>query len=284
MFRPRHRRREQLARDWRQRRGVDADPVALPEQWVERPSRDRRRSRMGFGGGKGDLLRLALGGAPSRVAAAVCAAFLTLVLPVLLLAPRYRIQAVEVTGNSLGDRNTIVQASGLVGRNALLVDPQAVAYRVGSLPGIEAAQLRLSLPRQAVLTVVERPPVLLWQDRSGRRGVDAHGSLLSLAAPPDNLPLVTDEGDTLRQGIDCLPADTVRTAVAYAERFGPLSYRPSIGFVARAPEGWEVWLGADAAMLEQQAALLTEERQALQASGTAIRLLDLRFPSRPYYR
>lgn len=284
MFRPRHKRREQLARDWRQRRGIDADPGVLPEHWVEPPSPNRRRSRPGLVSGASDLLRLALGGAPSRVAAAVCAAFLALVLPLLLLAPRYRIQAVDVVGHSQGDRNAIVQASGLVGRNALLVDPEQVAYRVGSLPGIEEARLSLGLPRRAVLEVVERPPVLLWLDRGGRRGVDAHGSLLTLSASPPELPLVTDEGDSLSRGLDCLPVDTVRTALAYAERFGPLTYRPAVGFVAKAPEGWEVWLGDDASLLEQQAALLSEERQALRGSGTAIRLLDLRFPSRPYYR
>ena len=282
MFRPRHRRRQQLARDWRERRGADTDTEQVPEDWVQRPPRDRRQSRAGEGAR--DLLRLAVAIAPSRLVAAVCAAFLTLLLPVLFMAPRYRIQAVEVTGNQTADRDGIVGASGLVGANAFLVDTSRVAYVVGSQPGIAGARLKIGLPRQAVLDVVERPPVLQWLDRRGRVGLDAYGGLHRLDESMADLPSVTDEGDELVRGIDCLPALTVRTAQAYAERFGPLQHRPSVGFVARAPEGWEVWLGQDVDLLEQQSALLAEQRRNLQATGGTIQILDLRFPSRPYYR
>lgn len=271
-----------MARDWRERRGADLDPERLPDGWVEPAPRDRRRSRIGAGAQ--DLLRLALGSAPSRVAAAIGAAFLSLLLPLLLLAPRYRIQSVEVTGNQITDRDAIVRASGIVGRNAFLVDPSQAAYLAGSQPGVADAGLTLTLPRQATLQVVERPVVLRWQASGGSAGLDANGGLHRNADLPAGLPLVTDEGDALSQGIDCLPAQTVRTALAYAERFGPLIHRPSIGFIARAPEGWEVWLGQDVDRLEQQAALLAEQRRILAETGSAIRLLDLRFPSRPYYR
>lgn len=282
MFRPRHKRRQQLARDWRERRGADFDPEKLPDGWVEPvPS---SRSRLRVGAKAQDLLRLAIGSAPSRVAAAIGAAFLSLLTPALILAPRYRIQAVDVTGNQLTDRDAIVRASGLVGRNAFLVDPARAAYLAGSQPGIAGAGLTLTLPRRAVLQVVERPVLLRWQDRRGVAGLDANGGVHRDADLPADLPQVIDEGDALSQGIDCMPAQTVRTALAYAERFGPLLHRPSIGFIARAPEGWEVWLGQDATLLEQQSALLAEQRRALLETGSAIRLLDLRFPSRPYYR
>lgn len=254
---------------------------SLPEGWLETPRTaisERRRVLTA------DLLRLAARRAPSRLAAGGAAAALLLLLPYLLLAPRFKVHAVEVQGLQGLSRDALVQESGLVGRSSFLVDPREVARRMGSLPGLAGASLRLRLPRSAVLHVAERPPVLRWQDGQRHLAVDAAGGLRPAGDADARLPLVQDRSGQLAGKIDCLPAPLVAEALAYAQRFGPLELRSDAGFVARTPEGWEVWLGRDSSLAEQRALLLEAERQALNQSRNPIRLLDLRFPSRPYYR
>lgn len=281
MLRKPHRRRQQLVRDWRQRRGEDADLGTLPEGWLEAPRPASRPDRLSL---TADLLRVATRQAPSRVAAAASTGFLLLLLPYLLLAPRFRILAVQVDGLQGLGRDALVQRSGLVGRSVFLVNPHDSARRVAALPGLAAAALELRLPRLAVLTVLERPPVLLWQDGERRQAVDAGGGLRPPSEQDLSLPVVVDRTGRAAGQIDCLPAPLVAQALAFAQRFGPLELRPDAGFVARAPEGWEVWLGLESNLAEQQALLLEAERAALARSGTAVRLLDLRYPSRPYFR
>lgn len=281
MFQRRHRRRQQLVRDWRQRRGEEADLGSLPEGWLEAPRpavRPRGRTLTT------DMLRLAASRAPSRVAATACSVLLALLLPVLLWGPRFRVQAVQVEGVQGLARDPLVRESGIVGRSAFLVDPAETARRIAALPGLAGAALDLRLPRHAVLTVAELPPVLLWQDGESRLAIDAGGGLRPATEGDASLPSVVDRSGQLAGKIDCLPAPLVSQALTFAERFGPLELRSDVGFVARSPEGWEVWLGRDGSLAEQQALLLDAERGALARREIPIRLLDLRFPSRPYYR
>jgi hypothetical protein len=114
--------------------------------------------------------------------------------------------------------------------------------------------------------------------------VDERG--LAVPPPPDvaGLARVRDSSGVLRAPGDHIDPGLVSAALAYAARFGELTYRADTGYIATSPEGWEVRLGTDAAAASRQLDLLAALRRDLAGQASAVAFVDLRFTNRPFYR
>jgi cell division protein FtsQ len=93
------------------------------------------------------------------VAAAVLVLQLAL-LGFLLGSPAFRVAAVGVSGTRLLSTSEVLAAAGVGHPSVFLVDADAVAARVRSIPWVESAEVSVSLPSRVDIQVTERAPVL----------------------------------------------------------------------------------------------------------------------------
>jgi cell division septal protein FtsQ len=273
------RRRRQVLRSWRIRR-VRRAPAEQSEAAAALARRSRRRRRPDQ---LGALLRT-LGAHPSRLIPLGLAAALVVVLLAIVTSGVYRVHGASVSGNRRVSSVAIYAASGLDGANALRLDTTAAARRIEALDGIRQAKVSVGLPARVAITVEETRLALLWQGPAGTVAVDDRG--LASVPPSDvaGLALVRDEGGVLQRAGDRLDPRLVPAALAFAARFGALTYHPDLGFSALSPEGWPVRLGRDATVAPRQLDLMAAVRQELADEAQSVAFVDLRYVNRPYYR
>jgi hypothetical protein len=218
------------------------------------------------------------------------AGFLALVLAALAgsvslwRAPAFRISGAYVSGNQRVPAEIIYRASYLAGQWAFTVNRADAARRIEVLDDVTEARVRVTWPAKVSIEVRETAPVLVWSGPSGILAVDETGRAITPPANADGLATVADEAGLLTAPGDQLPGGVFEAALAYSGTFGALVYRRPDGFVARTPDGITLRLGTDAGLLAEQTRMLGALlAQIDDVRGTAA-LIDLRFPSRPYYR
>lgn len=277
------RRRRRLLRAWRARRTLPMRaqaPRRAPEEDATAP---RGAPRPAPGAWLLRQLRR-----PTQAIALAAAVAIAALGAHAATSARYRLAGAVVSGNERSSDAAIYAASELDGRALFTVRRRAAERRiVEALPEVKAARVSLGLPARLSIEVEETEPVLLWRSGASLLIVDERG--LAIAPPADTersagLPAVTDLSDRPLGLGERLPATTLGAALAYSEAFGELVYRAPEGFVARGPEGWEVRLGQEAARLAEQRLLLASLERELGPEAGGVALVDLRYPSRPYYR
>jgi cell division protein FtsQ len=261
-------------------RRVRRDPLVASGASAALARRGRRRRRTAKLGTAVQGLRRQ----PGRLMLLAAAGALGLALAGVVATGADRIRGAQVTGQHRVSAQAIYAASGLDGHGVLGIDTAAAAARVAALDGIRRAEVRVGWPARAQIRVEESRLALLWQGETGLLAVDEDG--LAMAAPADaaGLAVVRDLAGTLRGPGDRLAPGLVAAALAFAARFGALTYQPAVGFAATDPAGWEIRLGTDAHQAARQSELVGAFRAQLSDQADRVALLDLRFVERPYYR
>jgi cell division septal protein FtsQ len=268
-----------LLRRWRSRRL--SQPGAAPSAAAEALARRGRRRRRGAGLAAAVE---ALSRRPGRLLPALLGAAVIFTLGAVAASGADRIRGAEVSGQRRVSAGAIYAASGLEGARVLGLDTAAAERRVAALAGIRRARVQVGLPARARIAVEEVPLALLWRNGAGLFAVDEDG--LAGAPPADASGLVPVEdlaGAIARPG-DRVEAALVAAAVAFAARFGPLTYRAETGFSATSREGFALRLGTDASQAARAEALLLALAPELARQAGDVDYVDLRFLDRPYYR
>lgn len=173
---------------------------------------------------------------------------------------------------------------------AFQIDPREVQARLEAYPEIESAQVRILWPAQVEIKIVEREPVLVWNDAGdpwllSREGVafirrDSTPSMLQIEATS---PVLSIGQDPLEPAID--PA-VIQAGLALREALGEqqaLLYDPEHGFGMVDAVGRKVYFGETGDMVQKV--------MVYRALGQ--RLVDKRYPASlisiedltaPYYR
>jgi hypothetical protein len=256
-------------------------PVDSRHQGRPRARRKARGFRSGLSG-----VELTLPADRSRILSAGGAALLMLAISVSALSPSYYVNRASVMGNRRVEAGTIFAASGIAGRHAFHIDPEAAAIRIARMPEIESARLNVTLPSRVDISIQEVPLLFVWQRGASRVAVDGQGNWveMDLVGAMEDLPTLIDEDALDQTPFAALPSERVEAALAFFEAFGsPLIYRSEHGFVHSSLRGWEVLLGRDASDATAQARKLAAFYRHLDAShvGAKVEFLDLRFD--PWY-
>ena len=274
------RRRRRVLRDYRQRRSGELAPN---QGLAVSAARRRRQPRVG------DPLQALTSGmlaSRSRLASAIGATLVCLGLVYLGLSPRYYVHGAEIQGTSRLDSEALYRASGVEGRHIFHIDQRRIAERLEGLAEVQRARVVSALPNRLTIRIDEMPLALVWETPRGRVAVDASGQLEAPPADASGLLLLRADLDLARPPFRGVASERVRAAIAFGTAFGsPLGYRAVTGFVHVTPEGWEVWLGDDAAAAQTQLRRLEALRPVLteRARLRPVEMVDLRF-DQWYYR
>jgi len=212
-------------------------------------------------------------------------------------SPTFRVRAAVISGNQRLGADEINRVLNLDGQAIFLLEPSELGVRLRlNYPELLAARVNLSLPNRVTVTVVERKPLILWQQDGGYTWIDENGiafrprgeaqgliRVLALAAPAPGPP----SGDDPLSPPPYLSTELVKAIQILAPSVpagSTLVYDGRYGLGWRDARGWQVFFGSEA----QDMALKLQVYQALANSlsqrGIYPALINVQYVNAPYYR
>jgi cell division septal protein FtsQ len=206
-------------------------------------------------------------------------------------SPAFRVQHVAVSGNRLLSAEEVLDAAAVQGMNVFWVRRSTIAERIRRLPAARAVEVRVGLPGRVDLLVHERAPYVSWQSGETTFLVDDEGLVLGTQTPEQPLIVVHDldamelaAGGRVDPGILATVGALTR---GLPERVGispsEYDYSRAFGVELQEPNGPRLRFGT-AEELDLKLATLVALKAELGRSSVSPQLIDLRFPTRPYYR
>jgi hypothetical protein len=203
----------------------------------------------------------------------------------LTLDNRFYVYDASIVGADGVLRESVVRASRLPGIHIFWVRPSDVeSYILAGNPSLESATVTCSLPADCTISVVERQPLVVWEDSGQVWCVDeaglatpAEGPLPSGWLVRGQLPL-DDQGildESVRIGLEELWA-------AGVDMTKEVYYTPELGLVITDHRGWRVAMGVGRGMASRLNAL-EQVATILRARGVTPGLVDVHLPDAPYY-
>jgi cell division septal protein FtsQ len=192
----------------------------------------------------------------------------------------FQSQTPEISGNSYLDAESILQQADLNGQNIYIIDPQRVARQLTTfLPQIKEARVRLALPNQIAISVVERQPVLVYARGNQTLWADEEGRLFPAISERSDLPVLIDEdGSASADGKHLNPGvwQAIQTITTNIPEMKEFHHRQVYGLFFISPEGWRVYLG-DGDRMKAKLATWQAMRQQLLQENRPIKTVDLRY-------
>lgn len=227
--------------------------------------------------------------------------FLTLLLGAALYLcmtlPEFQVSKAQVYGNqriTADEINAVLSSSG---QPIFLLQPSDLETRLRlNYPEIAAATVSLGLPNLVIVKIVERQPVILWQQGSGFTWIDQSGiafrprgtaaNLIQVNAtgvPPPGLPVMNDPLSPLPYlSVDLVKA--IETLAPSVPAGTAMAYDPVNGLGWSDARGWQVTFGNNA----KDMALKVQVYQSLVASltqqGITPAFISVQYANAPYYR
>jgi len=204
-----------------------------------------------------------------------------------LTSPQFQVQGAIIEGNRLLDPETIYQKAGVDGQNVFYINTRQVEERLEQMALVRRARVSVQLPNRVHIRVTEREPVVTWVSGGTRLGVDEDGiALPTQAVNPEAITIEVLDGGPVQPGLPV--EERVLAVVRQLHELRP-DWRHFLvsgdrGVAAVTAEGWPVYFGWETTALRQQVGLLEQVTPRLVSEGVAVEFVDLRFPTRPYYR
>jgi cell division protein FtsQ len=232
-----------------------------------------------------------------RMGALILAFVLITVLILAFQLPYFYVPSASVFGNTRIPAEEVNGIIGVSGQNIFTLKPDELERRLRlNYPEITSAQVDVYLPNVVYVTVVERQPVLLWQQGSEYTWVDASGVAFRPRGEAAGL-LVVNAVDAPPAGVNTtndpyspppfIQKELVDAATALAPLVpadSTLSYSTADGFNFKDPQGWTAAFGTSS----NDMALKIRVYQALVASlnqrGKTPIFISVIHPDGPYYR
>ena len=206
-------------------------------------------------------------------------------------SPTFRVHQVTVRGNRLLSADEVLTAAAVQGTNVFWLRRSEVAERVARLPATRSVEVQVALPDQVDVIVHERSPYVSWQAGDATYLVDRDGLVLGTQMPQQPLIVIRDQDAQPLQAGERVDPIALRTVAALSERLpaalgmapAEYDYSRSLGIEVQGPNGTRVRFGSDE-LIEAKVATLVTLSAELARLGERPALVDVRFPSRPYYR
>ncbi len=242
-------------------------------------------------------IQISSAGLRSRLFSILLSLLLGAALYLAATLPEFRAAPAQVTGNqriSAQDINTVL---GSTGQSIFMLTGGDLEKRLRlNYPDLEAARVTIGLPNTVTVSVVERQPVLLWQQGNGYTWIDANGVAFRPRGTPGNLILVAafaaPPAPTAVTGDPMSPApyispDLVRAiqTIAPAVPQGiTVEYDPKYGLGWPDSRGWKVFFGTDVSDMPLKLEVYKSLVDSLAQKGIQPAFISVQYANAPYYR
>lgn len=203
----------------------------------------------------------------------------------------------QVNGNVRVTSQEISAVLGASGAPSFLLAPAELGSRLRqNYPEIVSADVRVGFPNSLSVTVVERTPVIAWQQGNAYTWIDGSGVAFRPQGAADNLITVSARG-TPPAGIPSLadsnaPIPYITPEMVQAiQQLGPnvpagetMLYDPKYGLGWTDSRGWQVFFGNDESDLSTKLEVYKALVNSLQAQGVDPAFISVQYANAPYYR
>ena len=221
----------------------------------------------------------------------------------------FQISTINLRGAQRLSAEAILSQVDLVGSSIITVEPDQVRTMIEDrFPSLSSVNVSVSLPASVTLRVVEREPLILWQQDNSAHWIDAEGVMFPVfgeaevaqtvvasgdppAAPEVFTPEVDEETGEISHLLEpSLPSTTpefvqvVLSLSAYIPEGTALQFDPQFGLGWRDPIGWLVYFGRDTHNIDVKLSQYQTIIGALEKQNITPALISLEFLHAPYYR
>jgi len=225
----------------------------------------------------------------SRVLALLVFVGVAAVLGWFVVDERFYVYAADVQGNSMLGAAEVYQASGLDGMSAFFVDRDEVAERIcQAIPGVTSVQVDCRWPSQVSIVIREQDVRFAWHAQSGAVFlVDGAGLVLKMDAGPHPELLAIRELDAVEVApgahVNRVALNTASGLHALLSQARVFEYSRSKGIQWMDESGRRVIFG-DNQDLDKKVACMRALIDRIEANGSEVEFIDVRFVESPYYR
>lgn len=225
------------------------------------------------------------------------AALLATALYFAFNTPQLQVAEAQVAGNQILTPAEINAALDIAGQPVFLLIPSELEKRLRlQFPELAAARVDVNLPNIVSVQVVERKPVVRWEQGDGYTWISEEGiafrphgeipgliSVRAFAAPPLE-GIVSSDPLT---PAPFLAPELIRSVEGLAGHVPPgvsILYDADFGFGWNDPRGWQVYFGTSARDVELKMRVYESMVASLTGRGLQPALINVTYPTAPYYR
>lgn len=233
-------------------------------------------------------------------------------------SPHYKVSSVRVEGLQRLPEDAVLSVLDIYGSHIFALEPVTIIQQIHqNFPEIHDIQVKLSLPAQVSISVVERQPIIAWQINDRQLWIDSEGYLIPargeinqmLTIQADALPsynLIEKEDISTRHVIRDKPKfkeDTddlvffsitkqidsnLLTAILQLNAWMPnesvLLYQEKRGVGWTDKRGWEVFIGSKLERINDKMLMYETIVRKLEEQGIQPSMVSVEFLHAPYYR
>lgn len=242
-------------------------------------------------------IQITSAGIRSRLISLLLSILLGTCLYLAATMPELRAAPAQVSGNQRIGADEINAVLNTTGQPIFTLTSAELQMRLRlNYPELKSAQVSISLPNTIRVSIVERQPVLLWQQGSGYTWIDEdgvafrpHGSPANLipvatfAAPPAG---ATVQNDPLSPVPYIAPelVKAIQTLAPNAPSGSTLEYDPKYGLGWSDSRGWKVFFGTDEKDMALKMQVYKSLVDSLVQKGIQPTFISVQYANAPYYR
>lgn len=197
----------------------------------------------------------------------------------------FYLTTIPVEGAQVFSASEIVATSGLANLHVFAADPNEAARRIGEMPGIKSAEVRLEWPNVVTIKVTETEPVALWKQNGRTYWIDQSGRLIPSRAGTNGLLMIESEVDETLTDDAYVAQDVLAGALRLRDlraNIDRLNYEPGNGLSYQDGRGWRAFFGSGLNM-EQKLAVYETVVDELLARAVTPAYISVRNEAKPYY-
>ena len=210
--------------------------------------------------------------------------------------PELRVAEAQLTGNQLLTQTEINSVLNIFGEPIFTLTPSELETRLRlNYPELISVRVSVALPNLVSVNIIERQPVIRWEQGGGYTWVSEDGiafrprgelvgliPVVALSAPPvDGIvsdPLMPTPFISMEM------VQALKGLVGHVPPGTPILYEKGNGFGWTDPRGWKVYFGTKASDVELKMRVYEAMVSSLTQKGIRPALINVMYPTAPYYR
>jgi len=231
-----------------------------------------------------------------RLASFILLVFFGVAIHLAFTRPELRVTQAQVTGNQMLTPDEVNSVLNVAGQPIFRLIPADLETRLRlNYPEVSSVRVGVSLPNVLTIHLVERKPLIRWEQGGGYTWVAEDGvafrprgeiaeliSVVAVSAPP-----VIGSGTDPMAPTPFLSSDMVQALKGLGGHVPPgavILYDPAFGFGWNDPRGWRAYFGVTAADVELKMRVYETMVNSLTQRGIRPALINVTYPTAPYYR
>ena len=233
----------------------------------------------------------------SRIISFLLCLLLGTALYLAFTLPEFRVTGAQVYGNQLLSADEINSVISSTGQPIFTIMPSELETRLRlNYPELISAKVTLGLPNILIVNIVERKPVILWQQGGGFTWIDTSGiafrprgsagNLIPVSALASPTPVLLTGNDPLSPS-PYISVDMVKAIQILAPSVPTgttMVYDPRNGLGWLDTRGWQVSFGSNPKDMALKLQVYQSLVSSLTKQGIFPTFISVQYANAPYYR